>query len=141
MCVCVCVCVVCVCVCVLCVCVWCVFFHQQSDIASGCQVTHSEYLQSLVALVVGLDLHRALLLPLHPTHLPPDPVPADWQWLGTLSSAIAMAQSLTKRLPFPTNAGLPCIQGLDPDDPYQPTVGLPEALLWWGVPWCFIMSC
>ncbi|KAL5481420.1 hypothetical protein EMCRGX_G021569 [Ephydatia muelleri] len=98
--------------------------YELSDIASGCQVTHSEYLQSLVALVVGLDLHRALLLPLHPTHLPPDPVPADWQWLGTLSSAIAMAQSLTKRLPFPTNAGLPCIQGLDPDDPYQPTDNL-----------------
>ena len=101
------------------------FLLLQAELSSSQQLVHSEYLQLLTALAVGLGLHTVLVSPPHPPHLPPPPPPKQWTWLSNFVNAVSLAESLTKRSSMPTISELQClrdVEPLPPDAKYQPTV-------------------
>ena len=88
-------------------------------------MVHSEYLQLLTALAVGLGLHTVLVSPPHPPHLPAPPPPKQWMWLSNFVHAISLAESLTKRSSMPAITELMSVSDLEqlpPDAKYQPNV-------------------
>ena len=97
----------------------------QAELSSSQQLVHSEYLQLLTALAVGLGLHTVLVSPPHPPHLPPPLAPKQWTWLSNFVNAVSLAESLTRRSTMPTISELQCLKDVDPFPPdakYQPTV-------------------
>ena len=105
--------------------------HTQGEVSSGQQIVHSEYLQLLTALSVGLGLHHVLIFPPHPPHFS-NPTPAkEWKWLNNFNRSLKMAEALTKRTPLPPNSGFSLpkdLQQLDPAVKYQPTVSPKQSL-------------
>lgn len=97
----------------------------QAELASSQQLVHSEYLQLLTALAVGLGLHTVLVSPPHPPHLPVPPPPKQWTWLSNFVNAVSLAESLTKRSSMSNVPDLSVtsdVEPLPPDAKYQPTV-------------------
>ena len=97
----------------------------QAELSSSQQLVHSEYLQLLTALAVGLGLHTVLVSPPHPPHLPAPPPPKQWTWLSNFVNAVSLAESLTKRSAMPATSELSSMPDVDPlpsDAKYQPTV-------------------
>ena len=105
----------------------------QAELSSSQQLVHSEYLQLLTALAVGLGLHTVLVSPPHPPHLPAPPPPKQWTWLSNFVNAVSLAESLTKRSAMPTISELSCmkdVERLHPDAKYQPTVSSIDSVQW-----------
>ena len=96
----------------------------QVELTTFKQLVHSEYMQLLTALTMGLGLHTPLLFPPSPPHLPTLPTPKEWKWLVTFTSAIEMAESLSKRTPLKHSSFiLPAqMKPLDSSEKFQPSV-------------------
>lgn len=101
--------------------------HYQDQIVSGAQLLHSEYLQHLLALFIGLNFHTVFLFPPKPPHLPRKATPQDWKWLFDLSMSINMAESLSRRTSFSQG----CLESLPRNiststitNKYQPIVSI-----------------
>ena len=89
---------------------------------SGKQLVHTEYLQYLTALAVGLGLDTPLTNPPTPPHLPILTTPPEWAWLKKFTSAIHMSESFKyrKSLPSDLNTVIPDIG--DETGKYKPEV-------------------
>ncbi len=94
--------------------------------SSGQQLVHSEYLQLLTALAVGLGLHHVLVSPPHPPHFPPLPPAKEWKWLSNFTQALKISEAFNKRTHLPKDTfSLPKdMEPLDPSEKYQTTVSL-----------------
>ena len=106
-------------------CFTCVHTHTQAEISSSHQLVHSEYLQLLTSLAVGLGLHSVLISPPHPPHFTPSPPTKEWTWLADFTRSVHVAESLTKRSLLPEDVGFKFPSGIPPVDTaekYQPTV-------------------
>ena len=104
---------------------FCSFSFCQVEISSSQQLVHSEYLQLLTALAVGLGLHTVLVSPPHPPHLPVPPPPKQWMWLSNFVRAVSLAESLTKRSSMPAITELAStldVEQLPPGAKYQANV-------------------
>ncbi|XP_059169765.1 probable E3 ubiquitin-protein ligase HERC1 isoform X3 [Physella acuta] len=80
--------------------------HEKSQVLSGDQLQHSQYLQCLTSMAVSLQLDSALCFspaPLHHRSLESDMehIVKDWHWLLSYACAIKSADSLLRRQPFP----------------------------------------
>ena len=98
---------------------------QQGELCSAHQLVHSQYLQLLTALAVGLGLNSVLISPPHPPHFDPPPPAKEWQWLSDFTRAVKISEMLNKRLPLPKDCGFSLpkdVQPLDSSEKYQPTV-------------------
>lgn len=92
------------------------------------QLVYSEYLQLLVALMIGLGVHSHLIFPPSPPHLPTPATPVEWKWLATFLGALEMAESLSKRTPLQKNSSFIFpgdMQPLSSTEKFQPTVSSP----------------
>ena len=96
----------------------------QAQLSSGKQLVHTEYLQLLTAMAIGLGMNAPLVSPPHPPHLPPIPTPLQWQWLKTFTSAVSMATSFRKKQPLIVDeaAGPFDLPLLRPGEKFQPKV-------------------
>ena len=104
------------------------------QLSSGKQLVHTEYLQVLTAMAVGLGMDAPLVSPPHPPHLPAVPAPLHWQWLKTFTSAISMANSFGKKQPLAVDETMVSLDlpPLWPGEKFQPkvccTVSSPDAI-------------
>ncbi|XP_077974377.1 putative E3 ubiquitin-protein ligase HERC1 isoform X2 [Styela clava] len=77
--------------------------YEKSEIDAGNQLVHSSFLQSLIAICIGLDLTSTISYPLSPkiTKLPnKDNVKEDWTWLVDLHTCTEAVKSLYHRTSF-----------------------------------------
>ncbi|XP_064390094.1 probable E3 ubiquitin-protein ligase HERC1 isoform X2 [Halichondria panicea] len=90
------------------------YSYEETEMTSSQQLVHTEYLQLLTSLTVGLGLHTVLLSSPHPPHLTPPPLANDWTWLANFTQAVKMADSLCKRTPLPEGSGFTLPAGVEP---------------------------
>lgn len=100
------------------------FLVLQTQLGSGKQLVHTEYLQLLTAMAIGLGMDAPLVSPPHPPHLPPVPTSRDWLWLKTFTSAISMANSFRKKQPLLVDEAMVSLDlpQLQPGEKFQPKV-------------------
>lgn len=98
-------------------------FFKQKEISSGNQLVHSEYLQLLTGLVIGLGLDSHFVSPPSSCHLPPKATPSEWAWLQEYSNTIRLSDCFKKRQVIPPH--LQTIPGnieIISTEKYQPNV-------------------
>ena len=100
------------------------WFVLQVQLSLGKQLVHTEYLQLLTAMAIGLGMEAPLVSPPHPPHLSRVPTPLHWQWLKNFTSAVSMASSFRKKQPLAvdeTELSLD-LPPLHPREKFQPRV-------------------
>uniref|UniRef100_A0A8C7YP15 HECT-type E3 ubiquitin transferase n=1 Tax=Oryzias sinensis TaxID=183150 RepID=A0A8C7YP15_9TELE len=80
------------------------YSYERSHVASGDQLVHSPFLQSLASLAVGLSLEKHLCSyprPPHHTHPNTHSCMSEWSWLLTYATTVRSAEAIASGIAFP----------------------------------------
>ncbi|XP_078812489.1 putative E3 ubiquitin-protein ligase HERC1 isoform X5 [Oryzias latipes] len=80
------------------------YSYERSHVASGDQLVHSPFLQSLASLAVGLSLEKHLCSyprPPHHTHPNAHSCLSEWSWLLTYATTVRSAEAIASGTAFP----------------------------------------
>lgn len=90
--------------------------NTQSHVATGDQLVHSAFLQSLASLAVGLSIEKHLCrLPRPPHHSSSesDSYPSEWSWLASYATTVQTAEAIATGTVFPESFIISELQDLD----------------------------
>ncbi len=79
---------------------------------TGTQLVHTDYLQYLTALTVGLGLDKPITFPPVAPHLPPRAASPEWEWLFKFTNVVTLTNCFKDRKTIPKRL-TKLITGLD----------------------------
>ncbi|KAM8827696.1 putative E3 ubiquitin-protein ligase HERC1 isoform 4-T4 [Spinachia spinachia] len=92
------------------------YSYERTHVATGDQLVHSAFLQSLASLSVGLSLEKHLCrYPRPPHHASPNAhsCPPEWSWLATYATTVRSAEAIASGTAFPESFNLCDFQEVD----------------------------